>query len=107
MDYKKGQRFQLATDHGNEPGASGQQFHPDGLKHPDGSLTIHPLRDGYPLRAGVTGTVEEVVPADVDGAGNHEEEHVVLSFDETLPTPHVRNVSFTQKEMDTLFEEVE
>jgi hypothetical protein len=102
-----GQRYQLAKDHGNEPGASNPAFHPAGKENDDGTLTVHPLPDGYPLRAGATGTVAAVVPAEEDGAGNHDEDHVVLRFDVDEPAPHTRHVSFTEAQMAELFEEVE
>ena len=95
-----GQRFQLARDFGNEPGASNPAFHPDGVTNPDGTRTVHPFPDGQPLRAGATGVVVEVVPANVKGAGDDKEDCVVLNFDG-------RYVSFTEAQLGQLFEEVE
>jgi hypothetical protein len=103
----RGQRFQLVRDHGNEPGASNRAFHPDGTQHDDGSVTLHPFPDGFPLRAGATGTVVAIVAAEDEGAGNHEEDHVVLSFDVDEPRSHTRLVSFTEAQLAELFEEVE
>jgi hypothetical protein len=102
MNVKIGQRYQLAKDHGNEPGASNPVFHPDGKSNDDGSVTLHPLPDGYPLRAGSTGTAVAVAPLAEGG-----EDHVFLRFDATEPRPHVRHVSFTEAQMAELFEEVE
>ena len=53
MSFKPGQKWRLLRDHGNEP--------------------LH-------LRAGSVGVVREVVPADVKGAHNDEEDAVVLTF---------------------------
>jgi hypothetical protein len=84
-------------------------------RHPDPTYETF-LDRHHPLFADQVGHVEEVVPPDVDGAGNHEEEHVVLAFDhlhqETgqLAEPEKRRgrvhrtVSFTQKQMDDWFE---
>jgi hypothetical protein len=54
----------------------------------------------------MVGTVDEVVPAEVAGAGNDVEEHVVLEFEATEPRPHLRRVSFTESQMDSMFDEV-
>lgn len=107
MEFVKDARYRLLADHGNEPGANGRQFHPEGLQNEDGTLTVHPVPDGFPLRAGMTGTVEAVVAAEEEGAGSMEEDHVVLSFvdDQHEPgRPVSRHVSFTQAEMESLFE---
>lgn len=54
MSFESGKQYRLRRDHGNAP--------------------LH-------LRAGSVGTVREVVPADVSGAHNDDEDAVVLVFD--------------------------
>lgn len=103
-----GQRYRLVEQHGNHPDDGDPAFHPDGIRteNADGTLTatVHPLPNGYPLPAGSVGTVVDVVPAEIEGAGNHDEDHVTLAFDVTVPGPHSRNVSFTEAELASLFE---
>jgi hypothetical protein len=99
MNVTVGQKLRLKADHGNEPGASNPAFHPDGLSNPDGTLTIHPMPDGQPLRGGSDATVVLIVAADEEGAGNHEEECAVLNV-------NGRMVSFTDAQIADLFEEI-
>jgi hypothetical protein len=109
VNYERGQRFQL-KEH--------VAYIPVDQRHPDPNYEAF-LDRNHPIFAGQIGTVVEVVPPEVDGAGNHEEEHVVLSFEgrvmvgddtdpenlthEAIPGHPGRNVSFTQSDMDKLF----
>lgn len=98
MNVKVGQRFRLKADFGNEPGSSNPAFHPEGIQNEDGTVTIHPFPDGWPLRAGADGDVVAVALAADEGAGNHDEDHAVLQFGTRL-------VSFTDTQIADLFEE--
>ena len=110
-DVEVGQRYKLLERHGNHPDDGDPAFHPTGsrVENADGTVTttLHPLPNGYPLEPGLVGTVVDVVPAEIDGAGNHEEDHVTLSFEVSYPSPHTRNVSFTEAMLSSLFEKVE
>lgn len=94
MNVTVGQRFSLKADHGNEPGASNPAFHPDGVSNADGTITIHPVPDGQPLRAGVQGTVVAIGPLSEGG-----EDHAFLDL-------NGRMVSFTDAQIVDLFEPV-
>ena len=99
-DLQKGQRFRLLRKIGNDTNADGSP--------------------GYPLAAGSIGTVREIVPAEVEGAHNSEEDAVVLEFDH-VPSAYIdasgqaqlaqssRAVSFALTDFDdpTTFEAVQ
>lgn len=106
MNYTPGQRFRLNANHGDvEP-------------HADPDYEAF-LDRRHPLFEGQIGEVVEVVPKEVDGAGNHDEDHVVLAFDyhhadtqdpvtgrRNLPGEFPRLVSFTEDQMTSMFTEV-
>ncbi len=111
MEYTKGQRFQLNTHVGAFADIGGVHTLE---KHPDAGYEA--FRDRHhPLFEGQVGTVVEVVPAEMDGAGNNKEEHVILALDyhdpetqqpiagRTVAEGVPRHVSFTQKQMDEWF----
>lgn len=52
------------------------------------------------LEIGMVGTVDEIVPAEVEGAGTHDEDHAVLNFEVAGLT---RRVSFTDHQLDEWF----
>jgi hypothetical protein len=115
-DMKPGDQFRLLDHHGYKP-----DYDPtdelEALKRQVG-LSMH-----HPLFADQVGTVyEPFVPADVSGAGPDTEDCIVLQFDHREWLSHdggpdggvehqllikdARLVSFTQEQMDSLFEEV-
>lgn len=115
MKVQVGERYRLKGDHGNEPGSSNPAFHPSGVRteNADGTVTttVHPLPDGYPLRAGTIGTVLDVdgqgnaaATPDLSGVGNDQEDHAALLFEVTEPSLHKRIVSFTDAQLGELFE---
>ena len=95
-----GQRWKLLRQIGNETNSDGTP--------------------GYPLAGGSIGVVREVVPAEVEGAHNFEEDAAVLEFDH-VPSAYIdatgqpqlaqssRAVSFALTDFDdpTTFEPVE
>lgn len=111
MDYQVGQRFELKSHLGYQaPDERSSRYHGDA--NYEAYLDAH-----HPIFQGQIGTVEAVVAAEEEGAGNHEEEHVVLSFEARVLTSDDggnvshsavaghpgRNVSFTQAQMDEMF----
>jgi hypothetical protein len=108
MTYKQGQRFQLKQHVGYR---APHELHEDAQY--EAFLDRH-----HPIFEGQVGTVVEIVPAEAEGAGNHEEEHVVLLFEARRLVDHNdgdviheaieghpgRMVSFTQQQMDGWFE---
>jgi len=111
MDFKVGQKFKLNTHVGAFTEHGGVH---NIEKHHDSDYEAY-LDRHYPLWEGQVGVVVAVVPPEEEGAGNREEEHVVLSMDWHDPNTRQavagreghRTVSFTQKQMDDWFEPVE
>lgn len=92
MDVSVGQQYRLREVVGDHPGV-------------DLTTPLEQFENRHhPLDAGWIGTVLAVVPAEVDGAGTYDEDHVVMSFDD--PDRGSRNVSFTEAQLADLFEEV-
>lgn len=71
-----------------------------GVKVGDKFRTTRTVGDpsNRPLHQGWVGTVKAIVPADVDGAGTHEDEHVVLEFTDDDISPS-RHVSFLEAQL--------
>ncbi len=123
MDYTPGQRFRLKQHVGYDPnlGADDPRNPSNAdrpVRQPDGNWMLEPHVGMHPLFAGQVGEVVGVVPAGVAGAGQHDEEVVVLQFNHhqfvnhgpdpenpiVSQTDHPRNVSFNEEQMGRWFD---